>query len=290
MKRTMKVISVLGTAAGLLVVLSFVGCSTFNSLLSQAVRGAAGTSGETNGSQPAAQSSGETGTAPAAKSTAQPSSAGGASIQAMQAQFYAAYSMALSFGGFKTGEAGYRPGQGTVWELKGGSSGNRASTVEHALLKINTDDTQWWRLELTSEGDTMLYEFLLAGGDTVQKVRFKDPDSGKIVEFIPNQSQGGAVSPGAAGPVGVPPETAGGAGQGKVTKGQETITVKAGTFQTEHVTYADNQGNFKSESWTSQGVPGGLVKMVSTNLRSGQEVHAELVKIESGVTTVLQSY
>lgn len=281
-------IFVLIATAGVLAVLSLSGCTTFNRVLSQTIGGSSSGSSGSGSSQTAAQPGSASGSQQPA-TTSGAGSAGAAPSAAMQAQFYAVYSMAAPFGGYRFGETGYQPGQGTVWQFTDEGGGNESSTVEHALLRINADGTQWWRVELTSSDETLLYEFLVGSDKLVQKVRYKDPDSGKVIEFVPDRSQGGpAAMPPAAGGFMEPGAMSG--AQGKITKDRQTITVKAGTFDTEHVVFTDDQGSFRSESWSSDGVPGVLVKLEMTNLHSGKQARAELVKIESGVTTELQSY
>ena len=124
---------------------------------------------------------------------------------------------------------------------------------------------------------------VVAADGTITKVRYKDPESGKVGEFVPNQAQ--ERQP-AAGPF--QPPTA--AEQGSVTKNQERVTVKAGTFTAEHTSYTDSQNAYSSELWTSDEVPGRLVKYLTKNLQSGDVAEGDLVKIEHGVSTSLESY
>lgn len=274
MNRSMFVVATLGAIA---VAVLVTGCSTFNRALSMVARESASSSENTAAAQPSAEQP---------PSTAQSSSASGSSAgsgYAYQMQFHAVYALAVPFGGFNTGEGGYKPGDGTVWEFTGGSGNRGASTVEHAYLKLNSDGSQWWRVELTSKKDTLLYEFLVAADGTITKVRYKDPESGKVGEFVPNQAQ--ERQP-AAGPF--QPPTA--AEQGTVTKNQERVTVKAGTFTAEHTSYTDSQNAYSSELWTSDEVPGRLVKYLTKNLQSGDVAEGDLVKIEHGVSTSLESY
>jgi hypothetical protein len=201
-------------------------------------------------------------------------------------QFYSIYAVSAPFGGYKGAGSAYKPGQGTVWELSGKKKGD-LTTIEHALLKVNNDGSQWWRVQLTSGNDNLLYEFLVASDETITKVRYKDPDSGKIMEFVPNGSRAPAQS--SQGGAGMPPSNAG-TGAGKVTTDRQTVSVKAGRFSAEHTTYVDDQQGYKSETWTSEQVPGGTIKYLTTNLKSGDTSQGELVKIESGVTTILESF
>ncbi len=274
-----------GTPAVLMVALlavSVVGCSTLDRALSMMQVG--GTSSEAPSDT--SQSSGDASQpSKSSQGTTSPGAALMSGYSPYQMQFYAIYALAAPFGGYKIGEAGYKPGQGTVWEFSGTGHAHDASTVEHALLKINSDGSQWWRVEVQSSDESLLYEFLLASNDTIAKVRYKDPENGQIMEFVPEQS-GESQSQGSAAPV----PQASDAERGKVKKDQQTIRVKAGTFRAEHATYSDEQNNYQSEVWTTTQVPGELVKFSTKNLKTGETSQGELVKIESGVTTVLQSF
>ncbi|HUX22406.1 MAG TPA: hypothetical protein VMW69_14275 [Spirochaetia bacterium] len=204
----------------------------------------------------------------------------------MQLQFYSIYAISAPFGGYKSAGSEYKPGQGTVWELSGKKQGD-VTTIEHALLKVNTDGSQWWRIQLTSGSDSLLYEFLVASDEKITKVRYKDPDSGKIMEFVPDSSRTSAQSYQGTG--GMPPSNAR-SSTAKVTTDRQTVSVRAGRFPAEHTTYLDDKQGYKSETWTSAQVPGGMVKYLATNLKSGDTSQGELIKIESGVTTVLESF
>lgn len=277
-------------AVAVAVAAALAGCSTLGRTLSQMAIGSE-SSGTSSGAAQTAPSASQP-SAGGSQSTTQSSSSAGAMGMAgfspMQIQFYAVYAMAAPFGGYKVGKSGYKPGEGTVWEFTDSGHNRSGTIVEHALLRLNPDKSQWWRLEVKSGKDSLLYEFLVSADDTIVKVRYKDPDSGKIMEFVPDQAretQSGGSSP-------MPPtsgETSG-TGHGKVSSDQQTITVKAGTFRTEHAIYTDDQSNYRSEIWSSSSVPGGLVKYTTKNLRSGELSQGELIEIEHGVKTVLQSY
>lgn len=282
MKRSNFVLAVAGVAMAA-VLASVSGCSTFNRALSLMARDTTSSSTSSTASQPQQEQPTPPSTTENSSSSGSSSGSSAGAAYAYQMQFYAVYALAVPFGGFKTGDGGYKPGDGTVWEFTGKGQGRGATQVEHAYLKLNSDGTQWWRVELTSKKDKLLYEFLVAADETITKVRYKDPDSGKIIEFLPNQAQ--ERQP-AAGPY-QPPMAA---EQGNITKDQQRVTVKAGTFTAEHSTYTDNQSNYRSELWTSSEVPGQLVKYLTKNLKSGDTAEGSLVKIEHGVSTVLQSY
>lgn len=265
--RAALVLCALGVGAA--VVLS--GCSTLGSAMSAAI-----------GSQSAKSSDSAKSAEPAETSTTAspaPSQSSAGPAVAYQYQFNAFYSGFWNMGWFGYQDPNYKPGQGTVWEIS--STGGKAEKVsfERALLKINPDGSQWWRFTFTSAKDTIIYEFLVGSDKVVQKVRYKDPKSGEIGEFVPSQNNQPPMTP-------------------QVTRdqiasslvGTESVTVPAGTFTADHYRYTDKKSGYTSESWISKQVPGYMVKFVGTNPQNTRVSTGQLVKIESGVTTELQSY
>ena len=71
---------------------------------------------------------------------------------------------------------------------------------------------------------------------------------------------------------------------------RQTITVQAGSFDTDHYLYTDDAAQGSAESWVSMTVPGDMVKSVYTSKKNNQTAAGELIQIESGVTTALGSY
>jgi hypothetical protein len=200
---------------------------------------------------------------------------------AYQYQFNAFYGAMWNFGWFGYQDANYQPGQGTVWQITSSRSSGGPTTFERAFLKVNADTTQWWRLEVTGSDakGQLVYEFLVGTDMKVQKVRYKDPGSGQIGEFVPDQS----------GQQGGPPQPTRQQLANSLV-GTESVQVKAGTFTADHYSYVDPQGGYKGDSWISKTVPGYMVKFTGTNPNNNATYKGELVQIESGVTTVLGSY
>jgi hypothetical protein len=198
-----------------------------------------------------------------------------------QYQFNAFYAAMWNVGWFGYMDANYQPGQGIVWQITSSRSSGGPTTFERAFLKVNTDTLQWWRLEITGRNakDRLGYEFLVGTDMKVQKVRYKDPGSGQIGEFVPDQSgqQGGPSQP-------TRQQLA------NYLVGTESVQVKAGTFTADHYSYTDPQGGYKGDNWTSKTVPVSMVKFTGTNPKNNVTSSGELVQIESGVTTILGSY
>jgi hypothetical protein len=211
----------------------------------------------------------------------QPKPRGGGSAAVYQYQFSALYGGFWNMGWFGYNDVNYTPGQGTRWVFTDSRKAKETMTLERALLKVNADSSQWWRFTYESGEDSILYEFLVAPDSTVKKVRFKDPDTGTVEEFVPSQDQ---QQP-AAGPA---PKSREEIAKYKVDK--QKVTVKAGTFDTDHYRYTDETQKGTAENWISSAVPGYMVKTVYTSEGNKQTVTGELVQIETGITTVLGSF
>jgi hypothetical protein len=201
-----------------------------------------------------------------------------------QYQFSAFYGGFWNMGWFGYKDGNYKAGQGTIWKFT--NTGRKASqplTFERALLKVNADTSQWWRFRLDIGAKSILYEFLVSTDSSVTKVRYKDPDSGTIGEFVPSQNN---LMPSAV-PLNMPNSKA---EMAKYKLNQQTITVQAGSFGTDHYLYSDDASQGSAEFWVSETVPGYMVKSVYTNKKNNQSATGELIQIESGITTTLGSY
>ena len=227
--------------------------------------------------QPSAQPAPQNEPAPA------PKQKGGGSAMAYQYQFNAFYSGFWSMGWFGYKDINYKPGQGTIWTFTDSKKASEVMTLERALLKVNADSSQWWRFRFESGKDTVLYEFLVGADSVVKKVRYKDPDTGTVEEFVPSQDQ---QQP-AAGPSQGPKSRE---EMAKYKVDRQNVKVKGGSFDTDHYLYTDEKANGTAESWVSQSVPGYLVKSIYTDKKRKQTMTGELVQIESGATTTLGSF
>ena len=211
-----------------------------------------------------------------------PQSQPAGAAMAYQYQFGAFYSGFWSMGWFGYKDASYKAGQGTIWKFTN-SKDNKPVTFERALLKVSAD-SQWWQFKMDTgkPKESITYEFLVSTADgTVSKVRYKDPDSGSVQEFVPSQNQ---QQPSQGGHVPTREEMA----QYKVDS--QSVTVQAGTFTTDHYLYTDTKSNGSVESWVSMTVPGYMVKSIYTNKKNNQTSTGELIQIENGVTTALGSF
>jgi hypothetical protein len=211
-------------------------------------------------------------------------SSGGAAM-AYQYQFGAFYSGFWNMGWFGYKDNSYKPGQGTIWKFTGTSRkpSESAMTFERALLKVNADSSQWWRFKMDTGKDSILYEFLVGTDSTVKKVRYKDPDSGTVGEFVPSQDRSQA----SAGPSNGPKTRE---EMAKYRVDKQNVKVQAGNFAADHYLYNDDAEKGSAEFWVSATVPGNMVKSIYTTKKDNQTSAVELMQIESGVTTTLSSY
>jgi hypothetical protein len=225
--------------------------------------------------------------APAAQNAPAPDKnqarSGGGSAMAYQMQFNAFYGGFWNMGWFGYKDVSYKPGQGTIWKFTGSGrkSSEEATTFERAFLKANADASQWWRFKVESGKDTIVYEFLVGPDTVVKKVRFKDPDSGTVQEFVPSQDR----SQPAAGPAPKSREE-----MAKYKADKQNVKVQAGSFATDHYLYTDDTAQGSAEMWVSPTVPGSMVKSVYTSKKNNETSTVELIQIETGVTTSLGSF
>jgi hypothetical protein len=205
---------------------------------------------------------------------------------AYQYQFNAFYGGMWNMGWFGYRDANYKAGQGTVWKFtNAGKGSSEPVTFERALLKVNADTSQWWRFKLDTGKETITYEFLVGPDSVVKKVRYKDPDSGTVGEFVPGKSD---QQPQAGADTSSMPKSRADLAKYKVDK--QKVQVKAGSFATDHYLFTDEKSGGAAESWVNETVPGYMVKSVYTSKKNNQTSTGELIQIESGVTTALGSY
>jgi hypothetical protein len=257
-----------------LVALLLAGCSTLNNLTS-AVGGGS--------TQNAAQSK-QADSQPASDQGQTQAQAPAGSALVYQYQFGAFYTGFWSMGWFGYKDANYAPGQGTIWKFTNTGKSKEPVTFERALLKVVPGNSQWWRFKMTSGKSTIVYEFLVGPDAVVTKVRYQDPGSGAIGEFVPSQDQMNQPGMGSS----TAPKTR--AEMAKYLVGRESVQVAAGSFMADHYLYTDDTSSGTAESWVNQKVPGYMVKSIYTSKKNNQTSAGELTQIENGVTTSLNSY
>ena len=270
-------VAFIGLAATIAAVLLLAGCWSLSGAFSSAIG---------KKMAPSAPPPEQASATPAPEPAQNKAKPGASAAMAYQYQFNAFYSGMWNMGWFGYKDANYKVGQGTVWSFTGTGKGkSEPTTFERALLKVTDDSSQWWRFKLDSGKDTMIYEFLVGPDSVVKKVRYRDPESGTVGEFVPGKSdqqpQGGPDSSGM-------PKSRADLAKYKVDK--QKVQVKAGSFATDHYLFTDEKGSGTSESWVSETVPGSMVKSVYTSKKNSQNSTIELIQIESGIATILGSY
>jgi len=267
------------------------GCGSLGGALSSAmgqaeaakVQPAASAPAQQGAQQPAPASAAATPSPAQSQPQAGSAPPAGAVAAGYQYQFNALNSGMLGMGWSGSGGSNYAPGQGAVWAISGSGSSSNSTTFERALLKVNPDSSQWWRLRMDSGKSHILYEYLVGPDSVVQRVRYKDPGTGAIGEFVPDQTQ---AQPTRA-QYDMPKSRA---DMAKYLVGKEELQVEGGSFTTDHYLINEAEGQGTVEMWTSDKVPGYTVKAVFKSKADGKTSTEELEQIESGVTTALASY
>lgn len=205
-----------------------------------------------------------------------PNAPGWGNFMALQAQVI--FSYAFSVGGLWISENDYQPGQWTKFEMTEPDD-NTTSVIERAFLKRTDDGKEWWRISLTEEGDSWVYEGLLSpDSSTMVRLRGKDPNGNE--GEIP-LSENSVYSE----PSKMSQESIDGA-----TVGQQTISTPAGTYQTDHVVFVATTGEGKVDWWITNEVPGGVVKYQYLDNEDNIAWTSTLTATGNNATTVLNSY
>jgi hypothetical protein len=165
------------------------------------------------------------------------------------------FSYAFSAGGYDIGQEAYKAGQYTRWQGK--TDNGKAVQLERAHLFDDAQGRQWWKVKWTDEqGKTTILEGLL---DTQQqkfvRMRARFPDDAQGNELaVTDQNYYHAAQKLSA-------ESVKGA-----TKGMESVSVPAGTFNAKHVVFGGVDGSH--EWWLDSKVPGGAVKQLLKGTKS----------------------
>jgi len=259
------------TAAVLAAALVFSGCSSFvDSILDTAFGSLE--AGETEGA--AAEPSGrrEPQPVPAAMPPA-----------VMQAYVSAVFTMVFYHGGYSFETKAYKPGEWTRWSAAGMEQGEE---FEKAFLAVTDEGAQWWQVITRGVEDGEKQEIILEAPSTetdqetreLLRLRALFPGDEEPTEIAVDQGAGVWHMP----PAELPEESLEGA-----KKGKEKVTVPAGTFNADHVSYRDPRGT--AEWWLAPQVPGGIVKY--SFQEEGETAYAaELLAFGKNAQTRLGSY
>ena len=199
-------------------------------------------------------------------------------------QFLGLYAASAYYSGYSF-EEDYKEGQGTVWEVVSETGeGTESFESERALLKKLPDKTSWWRLHYSDGEENILYEYLLDTELNILKVRYRNPETGEVEEWISEPSEESEQE------TEEEVQEVSEEDYGSYDRGRETVTVKAGTYTADHLVYEDEEDKGRIEWWVTAEVPNGVVKYLATDLEDNSEVTGELVDVRTGYKTELGSY
>lgn len=191
-----------------------------------------------------------------------------------QAQVVFAYSFAA--GGYWVGQNEFVPGEYTVFEW---NDGEGAVELEKALLRIEDDGREWWRVSWSEEEESWVYEGLLdPEEERIVRLRARDAE-GNVDEVPVGEDQAVFTSP-----TDLTEESIEGA-----TERTETLTTPAGTYETRVVEYRSQSEPGTITWWITESVPGGVVKYEARDEGEGLWT-STLIRTGSDATTELDSF
>jgi len=173
------------------------------------------------------------------------------------ARFYAYYLASFYTGGFYL-PADYEVGEGTVYRIRDDdpATDDGVFYIERALLAIEADGSQWWRLEYYQGDDRISYEFRMAPDTKVTELYYRE-GGGATVRMIPAKDDIAAYYADARTAAEMPSKA----------RAKERVKVGAGTYQAATVVEEglDDDGRaYRHSWWLSADVPGGLVQYVQS--------------------------
>jgi hypothetical protein len=174
------------------------------------------------------------------------------------------FSMAFGSGGFAIGSSDFKPGQYVRFQVPGQGeskgSGRASGSIERAYLGDDGEGNQWWKVKFVGDDkkEAVILEALLSPKDgKMLRLRGKFPQEPEGREMAVTENS--TYVP----PTRLSPKSVEGA-----TKGVESVTVPAGTFNARHVVFGDGLSTF--EWWLADKVPGGTVKQLGRGGGPGQ--------------------
>lgn len=205
-----------------------------------------------------------------------PRTPGWGNFMAMQAQIMFSYS--FSIGGLWIGQTGYKPGEWTKFELVEADE-NTPIVLERAFLKREDNGNEWWRVSWFEDEESWIYEAQFSPTEgRLLRLRGKDADGNEGEIPITGET------------IYVPPTEVTDESIQGATVGKETITTPAGTFDTDHVVYLATNVEGNIEWWTTDKVPGGVVKYLLKDKEEGVVWTSTLKAKGKDATTVLGSF
>ena len=226
-------------------------------------------------------------------------------------EFFALYAVYGFYGGYSY-ETGFSEGEGVRWSYLSEDQDSQSATSEYerVFLKDLGEGRGWWRLTVSTEEESSEYEYLLTENSDFEVVRFRDPDTGEILEYRPETDENEMDEQAFEDEMELESDSEFGMNEeledyetyeeaeySQYSLGEERITVGAGTFTAEHMVseYKDesdpeNNVDIRSDWWISESVPGGVVRYLWENRAEGGQMTSELEEILSGQTTRMESF
>jgi hypothetical protein len=202
---------------------------------------------------------------------ANPTMAMPAGFGSMMAKGYGGFMFGLAFGTQDLGKgAPFKPGQYARFSLQGTHGG----TLESAYLADDAAGNQWWKVKFVDDKQsaTIILEALFTPDHKkMLRERAKFPQDASPQELPVDDATMTSFhrfAPGSA-----------------TDKGQESVTVPAGTFTAHH--FQVSAEGSTADAWFADAVPGGMVKQ-SGEGRSGKS-EMELVAFGNDAKTELDS-
>jgi len=199
---------------------------------------------------------------------------------AEELQFSLVYASVLLAGGYGIGGEDFEDGVGVRWKIDGNPYEDEM-IVTRARLRSLDDGSAWWSIETSVDGDPLYYETLLRDY-SVEMVRYQDKGSGEIREFVPEGFDDMESS--------ADESEAARQDLDDAFVGRETVTVPAGTYAADRYEFLDDSGQYRTTVWVSDDVPGGTIRYESEDLDDETLFEGELLAVESGFRTELNSY
>lgn len=179
-------------------------------------------------------------------------------------RFYTTYMLRMAFyaGGYSVAPAAhdYEPGEYTEWEVHGESTQDNRAVMRRAFLGTDADGNEWWQVKYTNaeDGSTIIMESLFSPDmQQLLRMRAKWPNDRQPQEVPVTENQYYQA------PQRLTEQSLEGG-----TRGYETVTTPAGSFNARHVVFG-NPGGDTQEWWMTDRVPGGVVKYLYSSPTGG---------------------
>jgi len=228
-------------------------------------------------------------------------------IGAMQDAMVASlvYAQVFFAGGYAGGYENFKEGEGGTWEVTArDEDGAERFEIERALLRRTAEGNTWWLLRYASEDEDeeeLLAEALLDEELSILKFRYRDPESGSIREWIPEEEDTEQAETEEEEFSEIDNQAYYRDDYADHSLGKEQLTVPAGRFNAEHILIEDiyveenEDGTEESyrvsyEWWLAPQVPGKMVKYIWRDETDGFSLTGELLAYKKGYTTQLGSY